>query len=110
MNSNESVFAPSEASAIQIPTSHLSRRSLLRRSAITAAAVGPVALLAACGTSSKPAARATTAVSGMTLASLKAVSDNKAAFQEIQSDENAHVTFLTTALKTAARPKPTFQN
>lgn len=46
----------------------------------------------------------------MTLASLKAVGDNKAAFQEIQSDENAHVTFLTGALKSAARPKPTFQN
>lgn len=110
MNSNESVFAPSEASAIQTPTRNLSRRSLLQRSAITAAAVGPVALLAACGTSSKPAAKATTAVTGMTLASLKAVGDNKAAFQEIQSDENAHVTFLTGALKSAARPKPTFQN
>lgn len=110
MNSNESILAPSEASAIQTPTRNFSRRSLLQRSAITAAAVGPVALLAACGASSKPAAKATTAVSGMTLASLKAVGDNKSAFQEIQSDENAHVTFLTGALKSAARPKPTFQN
>lgn len=110
MNNSESVFAPTEASANQIPNRDLSRRTLLRRSAITAAAVGPVALLAACGISSKPAASATTAVSGMTLASLKAVGDNKAAFQEIQSDENAHVSFLTGALKSAARPKPTFQN
>lgn len=113
MNSPKNSHAPSDVSAslqTQPAPSPLTRRTLLRRSAFTAAAVGPVALLAACGTSHKPAASATTAVSGMTLASLKAVGDNKAAFQEIQSDENAHVTFLTGALKSAARPKPTFQN
>lgn len=113
MNNQETNLASSELTDMSLTAatpSHLSRRALLRRSAFTAAAVGPVALLAACGSSSKPAASATTAVSGMTLASLKAVGDNKSVFQEIQADENAHVTFLTGALKSAARPKPTFQN
>lgn len=113
MNNQENIIAPSEASVagqVQPTRSHLSRRTLLQRSAFTAAAVGPVALLAACGSSTKPAASATKATSAMTLASLKAVSDNKSAFQEIQSDENAHVMFLAGALKSAARPKPTFQH
>ncbi len=87
----------------------VSRRSLLQRSAVTAAAVVPLGILAACGTSTNAAATNPTATSGSTFAGLKAVGDNKTAFTEIMTDENAHVQFLVKALATSARPKPTFQ-
>jgi Ferritin-like domain len=35
---------------------------------------------------------------------------NRANFNQIRADENAHVAFLLNALGAAARPKPTFQN
>lgn len=87
----------------------VSRRALLRRSVVVASIAAPAALLAACGTSSTAASPTSTANGGNKLASLKAISDNKSAFTEIQQDENQHVAFLTSALKSAARPKPTFQ-
>ena len=87
----------------------VSRRSLLRRSATVAAIAAPVALLAACGSSTTTSTTSTAAASAPILASLKDVSQNKAAFMEIQDDENQHVSFLMSALKTAARPKPTFK-
>lgn len=90
----------------------LSRRSMLRRSAGVAAVAAPLALLAACGgTSAAGRSPATATGSGaVTLASLKDVGANKDAFTEIQMDEQQHVQFLQGALKSAARPKPTFQN
>jgi hypothetical protein len=45
----------------------------------------------------------------MVLADLAPTSQNKAAFNEIMSDENAHVSFLMSALGSSARPKPTFK-
>ena len=86
----------------------VSRRTLLQRGAATAAVALPLGLLAACGSSATTAGTSATNTS-TTFAGLKATSDNKAAFTEIMNDENAHVTFLTGALKTAARPKPTFK-
>lgn len=92
--------------------STVTRRSLLQRSVAIAAVATPLAVLAACGSSTSTGARpsATGAIaSGATLADLKAVSQNKVAFTEIQQDEAQHVTFLQSALKSAARPKPTFK-
>lgn len=86
----------------------VSRRSFFRRSALTAAALAPVGLLAACGASSTGGGQTPTGGTAF-LATLKAVGDNKTAFREIQSDEDMHVTFLKNALGTNARPKPTFK-
>ena len=89
-----------------------SRRTFLRRSIVGATIVAPAGLLAACGglatTTGSPAATPTSAIKTGALA-LYPVSGSKAAFTEIMSDENAHVTFLQGALKSAARPKPTFK-
>lgn len=93
-----------------LTNSGVSRRSLLRRSLFTAAAVAPLGLLAACGQATTTGAAATsTTKTGSGLAPLKSLDQNKAAFTEIQSDENAHVDFLKKALAANARPKPTFQ-
>jgi hypothetical protein len=92
-------------------TGGLSRRTVLRTSAVAAVA-SPAVLLVACGGSTSTMGTTNpTATMGQasTLASLKAVSSNKAAFSEIQQDENQHVSFLMSALGTSARPKPTFQ-
>lgn len=89
----------------------VSRRAFLRRSAVTAAVVAPLGLLAACGAASTSSAKGTgSTMVGASLASLQGVGSNSAAFKEIQSDEDAHVQFLLQALGTKARPKPTFQN
>jgi hypothetical protein len=89
----------------------VSRRSLLHRSLVTAAAVAPLGLLAACGTTTTTGSSptSTTGAAAGGLAELKPLGQNKAAFAEIQKDENDHVMFLLSALKTAARPKPTFK-
>lgn len=77
--------------------------------------VVPSGLLAACGgaSASGSASGHPTAPSGATQQTaqlaLKSVSESKQAFTEIMSDENQHVSFLQSALKSAARPKPTFQ-
>ncbi len=96
-----------------------SRRTFLRSSLAGAAVLVPATLVAACG-SSTPANGSTTSGGGgvatatstqptMQLA-LRSVADSKQAFNEIMDDENQHVTFLQSALKSAARPKPTFKN
>lgn len=99
---------------------HSSRRSFIRRSIVTTAVAAPVVLLAACGqttttgnggqtpTSTTSAATPTSAA-GLIMPSL---ADTKAAFNEIMTDEVAHVQFLQTALTKAGatpRPKPTFK-
>ncbi|HUY76120.1 MAG TPA: ferritin-like domain-containing protein [Ktedonobacterales bacterium] len=89
------------------PRTGVSRRLILKRSVTAAAIIAPLGILAACGTASgKSGATATPA---MVLADLAPTSQNKAAFAEIQSDENAHVAFLVNALGSSARPKPTFK-
>lgn len=87
----------------------LSRRNLFQHSAVTVAAAAPLALLAACGSSSSGAGSSTTSATTSTFGSLMPLSDNKAAFTEIMTDETSHVAFLMQALGTNARPKPTFQ-
>ena len=82
-----------------IDTSGVSRRSLFQKTAVVAAAVVPLGFLAACGDSSSMAAST----------SLGSAQNNKNAFNEIMADEDAHVTFLLTALGSSARPKPTFK-
>lgn len=73
-----------------------SRRRFLRTSVISAAAIAPASLLVAQG------AYASTG-SGVRLSA-------EQAFHEIRKDEDAHVSFLKTALGSYARPKPTFKN
>jgi hypothetical protein len=89
----------------------MSRRGLFQRSAVTVAAAAPLAILAACGSSTGAGTSSTSSTTGTTtFGSLMPLSDNKAAFTEIMNDETAHVAFLMQALGTNARPKPTFQN
>lgn len=97
-----------------------SRRSLLRGSLLGAAAVVPTVLLASCGNTSmatnnangagKQTPSATSGTQQTTQLALKSLSESQQAFQEIMNDESQHVTFLQSALKSAARPKPTFKN
>lgn len=96
------------------------RRIFLGRSIAGAALLAPAGLLAACGgqanspTTTKSTTTSSTSTSSnagsqQTTLTLSAPIDNKAAFTEIMNDENQHVEFLKSALKGAARPKPTFQ-
>jgi hypothetical protein len=94
-----------------------SRRTFLRGSLVGAAIVVPSGLLAACGASATGSGGATpgttSTAGGQQQASplaLRSLTDSKQAFTEIMNDENQHVTFLQAALKSAARPKPTFKN
>jgi hypothetical protein len=87
----------------------VSRRTLFQRSAVTVAAAAPLAVLAACGSSAAGTSTGSSPSATPVFASLKALSDNKAAFTEIMNDETAHVAFIKQALGTNARPKPTFQ-
>jgi hypothetical protein len=98
------------------------RRIFLRRSLAGAAIIVPTGLLAACGSStssttkvdvsstSQPGSQATVVSSGQasTLA-MQPPTSSKQAFTEIMNDEDQHVQYLQDALKSAARPKPTFQ-
>jgi len=90
-----------------------SRRTFLRRSIVGATIVAPAGLLAACGaqTTTTGSNNATTPTTGNKTGALALhpLSDSKVAFNEIMNDETAHVTFLQGALKSAARPKPTFK-
>jgi Ferritin-like domain len=72
-----------------------SRRSLLRKSVISATAVASASLLMTqtAGATSKSAFNLTM----------------EQAFQEIRKDEDAHVKFLVAALGSKARPKPSFK-
>ncbi len=93
-----------------------SRRLFLRGSLLSVAAVVPAGLLAACGSSSvasggpKNSPTATSQTQQTAQLALASVTDSKQAFTEIMNDENQHVTFLMSALKSAARPKPIFKN
>ncbi|MEO7021392.1 MAG: ferritin-like domain-containing protein [Ktedonobacteraceae bacterium] len=96
------------------------RRIFLGRSIAGVALIAPAGLLVACG-GAQTSATTTTATTNTTsspttaaaqqgsVLALSAPIDNKAAFTEIMNDENQHVEFLKSALKGAARPKPTFQ-
>lgn len=93
-------------------SAHLSRRTMLRRSAAVAAVAAPLGLLAACG---EATTRAVSSKGPTILAARRAsvetprTSYPSAPFQEIQQDENAHVQFLQGALGSSARPEPTFK-
>jgi len=106
-----------------IQPSHLisrtaSRRTFLRRSVVSVAVVAPLGLLAACGGATGGTggtggtSTATTAPTATAALAIPALSDSKAAFNEIMNDETAHVSFLKAALTKAGvapRPKPTFK-
>ncbi len=104
-----------------------SRRLFLRSSAVGAGLVVPASLLVACSTSGTTSSSTTSTTSNThqtsktittaqqssyTTLALHSVLDSKAAFTEIQSDEQAHVTFLKDALTKAGatvRDQPTFK-
>jgi hypothetical protein len=94
-----------------------SRRRFLRGSVVGASLLVPASLLAACGaqtttTGSASHASSPTNTSMDAILALPALANSKSAFEEIMADENAHVTFLQTALTKAGatpRPKPTFK-
>jgi len=97
------------ADTIEKTPTTVSRRSLLQRSVVIAAVATPLTILAACGSSAASGTGQTATGTTVSLAALKAVNQNKMAFTEIQQDEAQHVTFLQSALKSSARPKPTFK-
>ena len=87
-----------EQQSIHLLKGNTSRRTLLRNSLLGATSVAAASLLV-----TQTANAATTT----SQSSLRLSTD--AAFEEIMSDENAHVAFLKSALGSYARPKPTFQ-
>ena len=98
-------------------TTQSERRLFLRRSVTGVAAAASVGLLAACGSQTTTGSTQATASNTSTATSapslkMPALSDTKAAFNEIMNDETTHVTFLQGALHKAGvpvRPKPTFK-
>lgn len=87
-----------EQSSIQSPKGTTSRRALLRNSVIGATSVASATLFL-----TQTASAATKTAS--TARNLSADS----AFEEIMKDEDAHVSFLKSALGSYARPKPSFK-
>ena len=89
----------------------LTRRRLLVRSAAVAAVAVPAGVLAA-RSLSQSAVSANDAVprtSNAPVMPAKTLANAAMGFQDIQSDENAHVAFLKSALGSNARPQPTFK-
>lgn len=86
-----------------------SRRFFLHRSLLGAAAVVPATLLTACGNLPNQTG-VTSSNLATSLLAFRSLSESKQAFQEIMNNEGQHVAFLQSALKSAARPKPTFKN
>lgn len=93
-----------------------SRRTFLGGSLVGAAIVVPAGLLSSCGSpatgSGGPTPGTTSTASGQqtTPLALRSLTDSKQSFTEIMNDESQHVSFLQAALKSAARPKPTFKS
>ncbi|HLG75702.1 MAG TPA: ferritin-like domain-containing protein [Ktedonobacteraceae bacterium] len=85
-----------EQQAVNSDQASSSRRRFLRRSVVGAAALVPASLL----------------VTQSASAAAKSAHHFRAedVFEEIKRDEDAHVSFLLSALGSAARPKPTFKN
>ena len=124
-NSRENSEAQNANKLTKLAQRPTSRRTFFQRSAIGAviATAAPAALLAACGgqttttgSGNTTTATATTAASpSVTTATFAYPTLDKtgAAFMEIMNDENAHVSFLHSALVKAGatpRPKPTFKS
>lgn len=87
-----------EQSSIHLPKGMTSRRALLRNSVIGAPSVASATLFL------------TQTVNAATKTALAAANlSAEDAFHEIRKDEDAHVSFLKSALGSAARPKPTFK-
>ena len=76
----------------------ISRRKLLMSAATTGLSLGVAGMIVGCGGGSS----AQSPASGVNSAEVRK------AFQDIMTDEDQHVVFLTTALGAAARPAPTF--
>lgn len=98
--------------------SKMSRRSLVGATLVTGAVVAPMGAIIALGRTQRSAAAPSVARTSR-LASTGAATSRQGLgslaqsgpqFVEIQSDENAHVSFLQQALGSKARPKPSFQN
>jgi Ferritin-like domain len=91
-----------------------SRRFFLRSSLLGAAAVVPTTLIAACAKPPTPSSQTGVTPSATNqataLPAFRSLSESQQAFQEIMNNEDQHVAFLQSALKSAARPKPTFKN
>lgn len=110
--------APEQTIAAHLPTAP--RRTFLRRAA-GAAIIAPAGLLAACSSSGGDMTNAAISATGQPVSSassptgqastpiLQPISQSKPSFTEIMNDESQHVQFLQGALKSAARPRPTFQ-
>lgn len=89
----------------------LSRRSLMRATLITGAAVAPMGLMAAVSQAHQASAPVLNANNQRTRSTVEfpRIGSVGSAFVEIRSDEDAHVKFLVNALASNARPKPTFK-
>ena len=92
VNENEN-----EQQSIHLLKGSTTRRSLLRNSLLGATSVAAASLLV-----TQTASAATKAATSYGLSA-------EDAFQEIKSDEDAHVSYLLAALGSAARPKPSFK-
>ena len=86
-----------EQQSIHLLKGSTTRRTLLRNSLLGATSVAAASLLV-----TQTASAASTPASSMRLST-------EDAFEEIMSDEDAHVAFLKSALGSYARPKPSFQ-
>ena|SRR5579872_4738023 len=99
----------------------VSRRSLVRATLVTGAVAVPMGALVAMGRAQRISAaprlassprgenRAPSSVAATHQQPLMGIGAAGQQFVEIQNDENAHVQFLTQALGSNARPKPSFQ-
>lgn len=101
-------------------SNNASRRLFLHHALAGAAVIVPGGLLAACGSSTGDTTNAAISATGQPtqlvsptgMAStpiMQPGGNTKQMFTEIMNDENQHVQFLQGALKSAARPRPTFQ-
>lgn len=81
-------------------TTGMDRRTMIRGGVAAAAAAAGVGIIAESASAGNPANAIPNLYPNW----------NALQFRSIQSDENAHVAFLVTALGAAARPKPSFVN
>lgn len=104
-----------QPSELTVPKSRLSRRALIWSGVAVGAAAVPAGI--AFAALNRPAAAVTAARTQSRQASAiiqpeapqLPLGNTAQAFMEILSDEQAHVQFLQTALKSSARPEPTFK-
>jgi hypothetical protein len=88
---------------------HTSRRRFFRHAFTGVAVVAPVGVLAACGDMADMDHSVSANTDQQKTSAETDFTKSKQIFHEIMKDENEHVKFLQDNLKSAARPKPTFQ-